>query len=305
MMSRPGVADNRGPRQSFPIRVISAIFAGVGRIMSTSHGAIGFLILAVLTCTAIFASVIAPFGPVELTHDSLSPPSVAYLFGTDNVGHDLFSMVVYGSRSSLSIGITTALASLILGGTAGMLAGYFRGSIEILLMRTAELFQTLPAIIIVLFLVALFGSDFWLLVAAVALAIWPLQARLVYGQFIRLREADYVAAAVVAGLPARHVIFREILPNALRPIIVQVALDASIAILIEAALGYLGISDPNMVSWGQMLFVAQNFLSTAWWMSVFPGVAICLAIIGLNMLADGLNESASHMSGATSRDFHD
>lgn len=305
MTSRVELADKRASRRPFPVRVISAIFSGVGRIMSTSHGAIGFLILAVLTCTAIFASIIAPFSPIELTDVSLSPPSATYLFGTDNVGHDLFSMVVYGSRSSLMIGITTALASLILGGTAGMLAGYFRGSIEIILMRTAEMFQTLPAIIIVLFLVAFFGSDFWLLVAAVALAIWPLQARLVYGQFIRLREADYVAAAVVAGLPVRHVIFREILPNALKPIIVQVALDASIAILIEAALGYLGISDPNMVSWGQMLYVAQNFLSTAWWMSVFPGVAICLAIIGLNMLADGLNEGASLMRGAASRDFHD
>jgi peptide/nickel transport system permease protein len=214
-------------------------------------------------------------------------------------------MVIYGSRSSLAIGITTALASLILGGTVGMLAGYYRGSVEMILMRIAELFQTLPAIIIVLFLVAFFGSNFWLLVTAVALAIWPLQARLVYGQFIRLRETDYVAAAIVAGLPARHVILREILPNAMQPITVQVALDASIAILIEAALGYLGISDPNMVSWGQMLYVAQNFLSTAWWMSVFPGVAICLAIIGLNMLADGLNEGSGLKSSASSRDFHD
>ena len=110
---------------------------------------------------------------------------------------------------------------------------------------------------------------------------------------------------MVAGLPARHVILREILPNALQPIIVQVALDASIAILIEAGLGYLGISDPNMVSWGQMLYEAQNFMNEAWWMSIFPGAAICLTIVGLNMLADGMNEATDPKSGSASRNFHD
>lgn len=300
-MSAP--ADHRaGARmRSLP----AALLAAAAKVTATSHGALGAAILAVLIFAALFAPVIAPYDPVALTNDSLAPPSLSYLFGTDNLGHDLFSMVLHGSRSSLVVGFSTAIVSLLIGGVFGMLAGYYRGVFETILMRVAELFQTLPALIIVLFLVSLFGSNFWLLVAAVALAIWPLQARLVYGQFIRLREADYVAAAVVAGLPARHVILREILPNALQPIIVQVALDASIAILIEAALGYLGISDPNMVSWGQMLYDAQNFMSEAWWMSIFPGAAICLAIVGLNMLADGLNEAADPKSGSASRNFHD
>ena len=157
-------------------------------------------------------------------------------------------------------------------------------------MRIAELFQTLPVIIVVLFAIALFGASFWLLMSAVALAIWPLEARLIYGQFVHLRERDFVAAAIVADLPTWHIILREILPNALPPVIVQVALDASLAILIESGLGFLGLSDPNMVSWGQLLFTAQDFLDSAWWMSAFPGAAICLAVIGLNLLADGLNE---------------
>lgn len=279
--------------------------ASAMRVFATSHGMFGIILLAVLALMAIFAPLIAPFNPIEITDTSLAPPSLKHLFGTDDVGHDMFSMVVYGSRSSLAVGLTTAIASLVIGGTVGILAGYFRGVTEIVLMRVAELFQTLPAIIIVLFLVAMLGSDFWLLVAAVALAIWPLQARLVYGQFIRLRQTDYVAAAKVAGLKTSHIIFREILPNAMQPIIVQVALDASIAILIEAALGYLGISDSNMVSWGQMLYTAQNFLSQAWWMSVFPGAAICLAVVGFNMLADGLNEGADPKSSSTGRKFHD
>lgn len=301
-MTGPAPSRAAASGRSGPLRSLYDVFS---QVMATSHGSFGVIILTILAITAIFAPVIAPYDPIALTNDSLAPPSWTYPFGTDNLGHDQFSMVVYGARSSLIIGLSTALASLLIGGIMGMLAGYYRGVFETVLMRVSELFQTLPAIIIVLFLVSLFGSSFWLLLAAVALAIWPLQARLVYGQFIRLRDADYVAAAVVAGLPARHVILREILPNAMQPIIVQVALDASIAILIEAALGYLGISDPNMVSWGQMLYEAQNFMSEAWWMSIFPGAAICLAIVGLNMVADGLNEAADPKSGSVSRNFHD
>lgn len=284
---------------------VKSIGSGIMRVFETGNGAFGAILLALLTLTAIFAPLIAPYNPLELTASSLAPPSWKHIFGTDDVGHDMFSLVIHGSRSSLSVGIATAIASLVVGGSVGILAGYFRGKTEIVLMRIAELFQTLPAIIIVLFLVAMLGSDFWLLVAAVALAIWPLQARLVYGQYIRLRETEYVAAARIAGLKSGHIIFREILPNAMQPIIVQVALDASIAILIEAALGYLGISDSNMVSWGQMLYTAQNFLSDAWWMSVFPGVAICFAVVGFNMLADGLNEQANPKSASTGRNFHD
>ena len=259
-------------------------------IFATRHGGIGVVILGVLVLTAAFAPIIAPYGAMTQVGTSLMPPSWQHPLGTDNIGRDLLSLVIYGSRASLTIGFSAALAALLAGGTIGAVAGYFRGAAEAVLMRVAELFQTLPVIIVVLFAIALFGTSFWLLIAAVALAIWPLEARLIYGQFVNLRECDFVAAAIVADLPARHIVLREILPNALPPVIVQVALDASLAILIESGLGFLGLSDASMVSWGQLLFVAQDFLDQAWWMSVFPGLAICLAVIGLNMLADGLNE---------------
>lgn len=262
----------------------------LARLNQTRYGSAGLAILAILLFVAIAAPLIAPFDPLRQVADSLTAPSWSHPMGTDNIGRDLLSLVIHGTRASLAIGFCAALAALLVGGTIGALAGYRRGVAETVLMRLAELFQTLPVIIVVLFAIALFGSSFWLLIAAVALAIWPLEARLIYGQFINLREREFVAAAIVADLSTTHIVLREILPNALPPVIVQVALDASLAILIESGLGFLGLSDPNMISWGQLLFAAQDFLNAAWWMSVFPGLAICIAIIGLNLLADGLNE---------------
>lgn len=259
-------------------------------IVQTRHGAAGCAILLLLAFVAIFVPLIAPYDPLQQAQASLSPPSLENFFGTDNLGRDIFSLVVYGTRTSLAIGVGAAFGTLILGGSVGMLAGYFRGAVESVLMRVAELFQTLPVIVVVLLTVALFGSSFWLLLAAVILAIWPVQARLVYGQYIKLRGMDFVAAAKVADLSTVHIMVREILPNAIPPVIVQAAFDASVAILIEAGLGFLGLSDPNMVSWGQILHVAQDYMTVAWWISFFPGAAICLAVIGLNLFADGLNE---------------
>jgi peptide/nickel transport system permease protein len=269
---------------------MSASWGGIRGIVRTRHGAVGFFILVLLVLVALGAPWIAPYGPHEQTPVSMAAPSFSHLFGTDNVGRDIFSMVVYGTRASLAIGFGAAFAALVVGGTIGILAGYFRGWVESVLMRVTELFQTLPVIMFVLFAVALFGSSFWLLIAAVTLAIWPVEARLIYGQYIKLREREFVAAARVIDMSTFHIIVREILPNAIQPVVVQVALDASVAILIEAGLGFLGLSDPNMVSWGQLLFTAQDYMDQAWWMSLFPGAAICLAVIAFNLFADGLNE---------------
>jgi peptide/nickel transport system permease protein len=284
---------------SGPARWLRTAARLLRNIMGTRHGSIGFTILVLLALVAIAAPWITPYGPFEQTPQSLSAPSRSHLFGTDNIGRDIFSMVVYGTRASLTIGFGAALAALLVGGTVGILAGYFRGPVEAVLMRVTELFQTLPVIMFVLFAVALFGNSFWLLIAAVTLAIWPVEARLVYGQYIKLREREFVAAARVIDLSTFHIIVREILPNAIQPVIVQVALDASIAILLEAGLGFLGLSDPNLVSWGQLLFVAQDYMDQAWWMSLFPGAAICLAVIGLNLFADGLNELSDSRAKGT------
>ena len=267
------------------------------RLAATRYGLAGLIIMSALALIAILDPWIAPHTPKEQVAASLLPPSLAFPMGTDNIGRDMFSLVLIGTQASLAIGICAAGAALLIGGTVGIVAGYWRGAAEAVLMRVTELFQTLPVIVVVLFAIALFGPSFWLLIAAVALAIWPLEARLIYGQFINLRQRDFIAAAIVADMPAWHIVMREILPNALPPVIVQVALDASLAILIESGLGFLGLSDANMVSWGQLLFTAQDFLQSAWWMSVFPGLAICLAVLGLNLLGDGLNEIVDPRAG--------
>lgn len=290
----PGPAN--APSYAMPQRgrmaLLGALGSGIREMFRTRHGAAGLALLIGLILVAISAPWIAPYGIIEQMPVSLAPPGGNHYFGTDNLGRDLFSMVVFGTRASLLIGFGAAFAALLIGGTFGIVAGWFGGWVEAVLMRVTELFQTLPVILFVLLAVALFGSNFWLLITAVTLAIWPAEARLVYGQCLKLRDREFVAAARVNDLSTTHIIVREILPNAMQPVVVQVALDASIAVLIEAGLGFLGLSDPNFISWGQLLYAAQDYMSQAWWMSVFPGVAICLAVIAFNLCADGLNEMA-------------
>ena len=273
-----------------PAVLTSASLDLLRRLFRTRFGGIGLVILVAISFLSIFAPWFASSGPMELGAESLQPPSWAHPLGTDSLGRDVRSVILYAGRSSLLIGFSAAAMAFLIGGAIGAVAGYFRGPVAVVLLRITDLFHTLPAIIIVLFSVALVGSSFWLLVAAVALAIWPIEARLVYGQFITLSEREFVLAARAAGLSTAHIIFREILPNALPTVTVQVSLDASAAILIEAGLGFLGLSDPTEPSWGEMLNRGQQFLELAWWMSVFPGMAICLAVLGFNLFADGLTE---------------
>jgi peptide/nickel transport system permease protein len=278
-------------RMSVPLDLVRRLFA-------TRFGGVGVIILLAISVLSIFAPWFASSGPTDIGAPSLQPPSWQHPFGTDSLGRDVRSVLLFAGRSSLTIGFCAAAMAFLIGGTIGALAGYFRGPLAAVLLRVTDLFHTLPAIIIVLFSVSLLGASFWLQVAAVALAIWPIEARLVYGQFITLSEREFVLAARAAGLATGHVIFREILPNALPTVIVQVALDASTAILIEAGLGFLGLSDPAVPSWGEMLNRGQEFLELAWWMSVFPGMAICIAVLGFNLFADGVTEMLNPRASA-------
>lgn len=260
------------------------------RFYASKRGVTWLVILLLLAAGAVLAPVISGTNPSAVAATGIEAPSAAHIMGTDNIGRDIFSLVLYGTRYSLATGILAAVVALALGALIGSVAGYFRGASEWLLMRVVDLFQMFPAIVLALFVIALLGSNFWLVVLVIGAVIWPLEARIVYGQFMILREQNFVQAAKVAGIARRRIVVGEILPNALPPVIVQVALDAGLAILIQAALGFLGLGNPNQPSWGELLYIAQDYLQSAWWMSVFPGICIFLAVMAFSLLGDGLNE---------------
>lgn len=279
----------RSPRAALDTRS-GRLAAWWARFKRTRTGPFGLVLLVLLAMVALLAPVLSPYAPTAVTGQSLQGPSGAHLMGTDNIGRDVLSVVIHGSRVSLVTGLLAAAIALVIGALVGGVAGYYRGPVESVLMRVTELFQTLPTLIIALFVLALWGSSQLIVIIVIGLAIWPLEARIVYGQFVLLREREFTQAAKAAGLRSRTIVFSEILPNAMPPVIVQTSLDVGLAILVQAGLSFLGLGDASQESWGQLLYVAQDYLQEAWWISVFPGAGICLAVLAFNLLGDGLNE---------------
>jgi peptide/nickel transport system permease protein len=252
--------------------------------------AVGFLI--VLTVLALSASVVAGYDPLAGGDSSLLPPlSPGHWLGTDDLGRDIWARTVYGTRVSLTVGVSSAIIAVVVGVVFGALAGFFGGWVDALLMRVAEFFQTLPRFVVALIVIALFGTSVPKLIAVIAALAWPQLARVVRASVATLRQAQFVDAARVAGMGYGAIIVREILPNAAAPIIVLGSLDVAMAILIEASLSFFGLGDPDHVSWGAMLNEAQEYLRSAWWMSAFPGLAIALTVLSFNMLGDALNDA--------------
>ncbi|NML43298.1 ABC transporter permease [Ramlibacter sp. G-1-2-2] len=252
--------------------------------------ALGFLVLLVLC--ALLAPWISPHDPLVGGQDALQPPlSAGYLLGTDNLGRDILSRTLDGSRVSLLVGLASAFVAVCLGVLVGALAGYCGGWVDPLLMRVAEFFQTLPRFVVALIVVALFGASVPKMILVIALLAWPQLARVVRASVATLRNAQFVEAARVAGMGHVGLLAKQILPNAAAPIIVLTSLDVAMAILMEASLSFFGLGDPNRVSWGAMLNDAQQYLRDAWWMSAFPGLAIALTVLSFNMLGDALNDA--------------
>jgi len=253
-------------------------------------GGLGLVIALVLA--AILAPVLAPYDPISTSLQSLRPPGTpGHPLGTDDLGRDILSGAIWGTRVSLLVGVTAAATAVFIGIVIGAVAGFYGGRTDALLMRVTELFQTIPRFVLALLVVALFGRGLGKLVLVIGLLAWPQAARLVRGQFLSQTSAAYVDAARALGMPGWRIIFSEILPNVLAPVVVLGSLDVAQAILLEASLGFFGLGDPNLVSWGGMLNQAQAYLRNAWWMSVFPGLGIALAVIGFNLIGDGLNDA--------------
>lgn len=252
----------------------------------------GLLILFVFISLAVFAGVLYPQDPLDMVGPPLLWPgqSSDFLLGTDSMGRDVAAGLAHGTRASLLVGVMSAVIGLIIGTLTGAIGGYFGGTVDDLLVRLTEFFQTIPTMLLAIVIVAIAEPSIGIISLAIGLGSWPTIARLARAQFRSLREADFVMAARSLGYSDTRIIFHEILPNALAPIIVTTSVMVATAILTESALSFLGMGDPNLVSWGNMIASGRELLRTSWYLTALPGGAISLAVLSLNLVGDGLND---------------
>jgi peptide/nickel transport system permease protein len=253
---------------------------------------IGGLLVLVMLASALLAPIIAPFDPVQYNpSERLQDPSLRHLLGTDIYGRDTFSRVLHGARSSLAVAAVSVGLSLLVGGLAGALAGFFRGNVDIAVMRVTDVMLAFPAILLAIALLAFLGGGFWNLTLAIALVYTAPFVRVTRASVLRVREEAFVEASRALGSHAWRVLFRHVLPNAASPLIVEVSLRLAFAILSEASLSYLGLGTPPPApSWGQMIADGRQVLETSPWISIGPGLAITVAVLGFNLLGDGLRD---------------
>lgn len=252
---------------------------------------IGLAILALILLMALAGPIAMPEDPWDIKGRPLLAPGGAFPMGTDVLGRDVLAGVVHGAQVSLLIGLVSTLAAVTLGLVLGAVAGYFGGLMDDIVVRVTEFVQTIPSFILAMVLVAVLGPSIGSIVISIAVVTWPPVCRLVRAEFMSLARREFVEAAVVNGQGTGNIIFREILPNALSPIIVMASLMVATAILTESALSFMGLGDPNRISWGYMIGAARAALRQAWWISVFPGAAIFLTVLAINLVGEGLNDA--------------
>lgn len=262
----------------------------VRRLVRRPAGVVGIVLTGTVVAVGLLAPVLAPFDPFAVVGPSLSPPSGAHPMGTDALGRDLLSGVIFGARTSLVVTALVGVLVLVIGVVVGTISSYLGGWTDDLLMRMTELFQVLPRFFLAIVVIAFFGAGLGLLVLVLGLTSWALLARVVRSEVLSLKEREFVEAARASGASGARIVVQEILPNALPAGLAFLGLILAQVLLIEASLGFIGLGDPNVVSWGYLASQAQRFLRVAWWMSVFPGLAIAVAVLGLNLLSDALTE---------------
>lgn len=261
---------------------------------SRNRGAvIGLAILVIVVLVALLAPLIFPQSPWRMVQRPFLAPFAMdqYPLGTDALGRDVISGLAYGAQVSLLVGLVSTVAALLIGIPIGALAGYFGGWVDDALMRFTEFFQTVPSFALAIVLVAIFQPSIESIIAAIAIVSWPPVARLVRGEVLSLRSREYVEAAILSGQTSLTIILRQVLPNTISPIIVLASLMVATAILLESSLSFLGLGDPNLMSWGYMIGAARTVIRQAWWLSFFPGVAILLTVLALNLIGEGLNDA--------------
>ena len=253
---------------------------------------LGLIVLGIIIFTAIFGPAIYGVNPFEMVWAPFSPPGVdGYILGTDYLGRDLMAGIINGARVSIIIGLSAAFMSVVIGVSVGALAGFYRGWIEEVLMRITEFFQVLPTLLFAMVIVALFGASLPMITFAIGIVSWTAVARITRSEFLRIRELEFVMASRSSGTRPLRIIFSVILPNALPPIIVQSALMVGSAILFEAGLSFLGLTDPNVVSWGQIIGSNRQYILDAGYTVTFPGIAIFITVLCISLVGDGLNDA--------------
>ena len=253
---------------------------------------LGLGILFIILFMAATAHLFYPEDPFRLVGRPLSGPfENGFLLGSDSLGRDVASGIVHGAKTSLLIGLIATLVSIFIGIFFGAFAGYFGGRVDDLLMRITEIFQTIPSFIFAILLVAIMKPSIFSIVIAIAVVSWPGVARLVRGEFLSLKNREFVQACHTIGMSDLRVMLREILPNCLSPIIVIGSLMVATAILIESGLAFLGLGDPNIMSWGFQIGAGRTMLRSAWWVCTFPGIAILITVLAINLIGEGLNDA--------------
>jgi peptide/nickel transport system permease protein len=267
----------------------------IRRFRRNTPAVIGLVVVVLIILIALIGPLFVPY-PQDADgaiHPELQllPPSAAHLFGTDDIGDDILTRVVDGSRLSLSVGFIVLIIGAGIGVPLGAVAGYFGSWIDVVIMRVTDIFLTIPALILALAIAAALGPSLRNAMLAIALVWWPGYCRLTRAQFLALRQRTYVEAARVVGVRDRRIIFGHILPNTLTPIMVKMSMDLGFAILTAAALGFIGVgAQPPEPEWGAMVSLGRRFLPNWWWYATFPGLAIFLTVFGFNMLGDGLRD---------------
>lgn len=263
------------------------------RFIRNRPAVLGLLLLLLVVLVAAIGPILFPQDPWALAGRPFVWPGVdmAHPLGTDMLGRDVLAGIIHGAYVSLMIGITATAMALSLGITLGAIAGYFGGWVDDLLMRITEVFQTMPHFIFVVVLVAIFQPAATTIVLAIAAVAWPGIARLLRAEFLSLRSREFVQSCVVVGMGELRIIFTQILPNCMAPVIVMASIMVATAILIEAGLAFLGLGDPNVMSWGTMIGNGREALRTAWYLSAIPGIAILLTVLAINLVGEGLNDA--------------
>lgn len=255
-------------------------------------GAVGLFLLVLVVLMAVLAPLLYPGSPWEMSAIPFSRPGEnGLLMGSDTMGRDIAAGVVHGARISIVIGVASTVTALLIGVTLGCIAGYAGGAVDVCIVRFTEIFQTIPNFVLAILLVAILTPSIGTIILAIGLVSWPPLARLTRAQVRSVSQREFVQAAKCQGQSTFSVVVRHILLNAASPIIVLGAMTVAAAILIEAALSFMGLGDPNYMSWGYMIGSGRTVIRQAWWMSVFPGVAILITVIAINLVGEALNDA--------------